>query len=75
MAWALCCRGAVIWGSSLGTGRAGKSLTSDLPGFLRKVKKIGAGVRHRKVHAGVGEAALRDWCMGRRVLKTVLGAL
>lgn len=44
MAWVLCCRGAVIWGSSLGTGRTGKSLTSDLPGFLRKVKKTGTGV-------------------------------
>lgn len=76
MAWALCCRGAVIWGSSLGTARAGKSLTSDLPGFLRKVKKTGTGVETSEGSCRGGRGCIErlvsgeespEYCAGRPV--------
>lgn len=58
-------------GFLFGRGRASKSLTSDLPRFLRRMKKAGPGVGHQKVHAVAGQATWRDLGLGRRVLTVV----
>lgn len=51
-------------GFLLGPGRTGKSLTSDLPGFLRKVKKTGAGVETSEGSYRGGRGCIERWRYG-----------